>query len=206
MSDWSQEAYDRSVREPLTRDEFFDLDMQVPTGPGSGAREFAEHLVQWAASPHPDSELTPARLLTFAGERFDMLGDQETAEQCLTRALAAGDWGEGLDPRCFLISLCLDQDRMEEALEHDGTLRRSRPDDVQTYAFMGDQWWDHGDLGRALGWLNRGLDYSERTGSAGEGQILMLCQTRWHVRKAQGQEPDAYDQRAISAAQRLFPG
>lgn len=194
------------MREPLTLDEFFDLDMQGPTGAGQTPRELAEQLVRWSASPHPDSELTPARLLTFAGERFDMLGDQETAEECLTRALAAGDWGQGLDPRCFLISLCLDRGRTDEAFEHDGTLRRSRPADVQTYAFMGDLWWGQRDLRRALGWLNRGLDHVERRGSAGDAHKVMLCQTRWHVRKAQGQEPDAYDQQAIAVSQRMSPG
>lgn len=194
------------VREPLSRDEYFDLDLEDSGRPREAQREFAQQLVTWASDPHPDSELSPGRLLTYAGERLSMIGDHDAAEECLDQAVAAADWGEGLDPRCFLISLYLDQDRTDEALDLDGTLRRSRPEDVQTYAFMGDLWWSADDPRRALGWLNRGLDHVERTASSGGGSEVMLCQTRWNIRKAQGHEPDEYDQVATSVAERLSPG
>lgn len=193
------------MREPLTMDDYIDLDLDHAGSSPQDRRELAEQLRTWAEHPHPDSELTTSQLLTLAGERFVMLKDYETAEECLDRAVATlgpDPSDEGLDPRCHLISLYLTQGRTDEALECDGNLRRSRPESLSTYAFMGDLWRESDDPQRALGWVNRGLVSAERTGAFSEGGISLLRQTRALIRRSLGHEPDESDEMALAAMAR----
>lgn len=169
--------------------------MQYAEAEGEQLLPLADRLRDLAAEPLPDDDLTPAALLSLAGQYYADAGDLVAAEAVYREAIPGHD-GDGLDPRCFLVDVLVQTGRLDEAVELDNALRRSRPADLVTYPVLAQTWIAH-DQRRAMGWLNRGLDWAERSGQEDAPSFALLCVARFHLRQDQGQDLDEYDEIAM---------
>ncbi|USQ79113.1 hypothetical protein NF556_16040 [Ornithinimicrobium faecis] len=190
------------MRSPIVTDDVFEL---YPHGPEETHQDLAEHLLALAADPHQDDEVTVGGLLVLAGEHLESAGNLTAAEDAFREAAAHRQDPKVPEPLTYLVDVLLEQDRRDEAVGIDDELQRSRPEDPNTYVAQAESWEHHGDLQRALGWVNRGLALDERTGAFHQSDVKMICQTRWRIRRALGFGADEYDQVAITI-QETFSG
>lgn len=185
------------MRAPITEADVETLDLSTPD-----PQQAAGRLLAWAEDPHPDDAVSPRELLVLAGEQLELAGDTAGAEDLYRRAASAAGHAS-IDPRSHLVALLLDRGERDEALTLDRELRRSRPADAATYEYMGEVWSAHGEDGRALGWVTRGIGVHEQGPGFSQTDLAMLCLKRWEVRERQGQEPDGYDVVGIGMRERL---
>lgn len=189
------------MRDPLSEEDFDDLEMAVSGGSTDDHRAAAEHLVTLAQEMHPDDEVSTGDLLVAAGGQFRFADDPQRALDVLWRAYESGDWDDP-DPRAAIVDVLLEQDEHATAQEVSEQVRRSRPHDASTYLYLGELWDDAGETKRGLGWFTRGIMLAEREGRA-DHELHMLCLGRWRIRQREGQEPDEYDKVALEFQRRL---
>lgn len=195
------------MREPVTFDHVDDLIFAAGHATEDGHategahRDLAEQLGQWAQDPHPLDELSPRELLTEAGAQLERAGDLDGALDLYRRAVASHGHAT-LDPRCMVVGVLHRQGRHEEADAVEQELRRSRPAEAATYAYMGELCEELGETTRALGWFNRGLSLAEDGGLV-EADMGRLCLARWGLRQRTGHDPDQFDQFGIDYAERV---
>jgi len=183
------------VRDPVSFNDVVQLEMSFAEAEGEELLPLARALLALAEDPHAEDDHAPGALFGMAGQYFGDAGDHETAEELLLLSVDLDD-GEGLDPRCFLVELYLDTDRVEEARSLDNEVRKRRSEELVTYSVLG-RTWSARDPRRALGWFNRGLDLAERTDQDDTSTYSLLCVGRFHLRQEQGQDLDEYDEIAL---------
>lgn len=180
------------VRDPVN---FFDLDDLEESlrsaSPAEHARAAAD-LVSWAEAPHPEDVPFPGDILVAAGDLLGRAGDHAGALGLYQRAAELGT-SEGPDAHAYAVDSLFQLDRPAEARGLSETLRRGRPDRVDTYLAMATVWESHGDLKQSLGWSNRGIALAEEVDGP-PADLGLLCLARWRVRHALGMDPDEYDE------------
>ena len=174
------------MREPLTLDDVGDLEQEARTP--EQRRAAAARLAAWADEVHPDDQdITPAWLLVRAADLLNAAGDREAAMPLYRRACAA-EGNAPPDARVYLHHALLRSGRADEAWTLAEEIRRSRPSDLDVFAFVGENYETCDDLDQAHRWYTLGVTRALDDGAAGFGQGVfaasMLLQARHRVRRA----------------------
>lgn len=183
------------MREPIDIDWLDRFDQELTDASAEAHTTAAQQLVSWAEDPHPQDRAWPGDLLLRAAFHLSQVEDHAGA---LQQAQRASDLGisEGADPRAFVAELLFLLDRPDEAKEVSEEVRRSRPEESETYWTMATIWEARGELRQALGWYTRGIVWVEdHDGPAAD--LGLLCSGRWRVRQAMGHAPDDLDELGI---------
>nr|WP_249068722.1 tetratricopeptide repeat protein [Modestobacter muralis] len=186
------------VRQPLTEDDIEAV--------GWAARTPAEHLsaAAWlqaaAEAPHPEDEVGPAELLVAASDQLSFAGDAPGALALCRAAVAAGGHVPP-DVRVFLHHALLAAGEGEQARAVAEDIRRSRPEDLAVYSFVGESYEVTDDLAQAHRWFTLGLQRALTDPATGgdpaelapssEGRMLGVARTR--VRRDLDMPPDELD-------------
>lgn len=180
------------MRDPVT---FYDLDDLAESlrsaSPAEHAKAAAD-VVSWAEAPHPEDIPFPGDLLVAAGDLLGRGGDLPGALRLYQRAAELGT-SEGPDAKAYAVDSLFQLHQPEEARLLSETLRRGRPDRIDTYLAMATVWESHGDLLQSLAWSNRGIALAEETDGP-PADLGLLCVARWRVRQSLRMEPDEYDE------------
>ena len=180
------------MREPIDLEwlDTFDAGLEGASPPARSAA--ASQLVTWAEDPHPDDGAWAGDIMLRAAFQLSQAGDQDGA---LGHAQRAADLGisHGADPRVFVTELLFSLDRPREAKALSEDVRRSRPDEPETYWTMATIWEAQDEPLQALAWFNRGIALVEDSDGP-PADLGVLCAGRWRVRQALGHAPDELDE------------
>ncbi|NEK87622.1 hypothetical protein GCU60_17935 [Blastococcus saxobsidens] len=165
-------------------------------------RRAAEQLVAWAAERHPADavEVTPAALLAEAGEILELLGDHAAASKVYRQAVTAEGTLEP-DVRSSLHRTLVSVGELPAARLLAEDVRRSAPEDIGTYAIIGETYEKAGDLREAHRWMNLGLQRfggptTDHDSERRALDLILLAIVRRRIRRALGLSPDAIDRLA----------
>ena len=193
-------AYRERMRGPLTQDDVEALYARARTP--DQRRAAAAQLAAWAQEVHPedDDDVSPASLLTNAGEHLSRIGDHEAALSMFRLAVGA----EGHVPpdvRCYLHHGLLDVGDADGARRVADELRREGPADGDVYLFIGEDHELAGDLREAHRWLTMGLlrmlgRVEEEDDDLAVSWAASLVQARYRVRRTLELPLDEYDELA----------
>lgn len=184
----------------ITGDALSDLD----DGWGTD-RANADTLVSWVTDPEYvlDEDVDALDVLRSAAEAFTHLDLQQDAEE-------VADLAEQLPgERAHLVALTIrmgvaaSQEDLDRVREIADDLRHRRPQDLDTYLWTGELLEECGELVRAERWFTIGVRLAEDWG-AGDGQLLMLHNGRWRVRRTLGKPYDVTDERQEKLHARLM--
>lgn len=183
------------MRAPLTLGDLDELEQDAATP--EQRRAAAARLAAWAEEMHPDDEeITPAWMLVRAADLLKAAGDPEAAVPLYRRACEAAGAAPP-DARVYLHDALLRSGRTEEARALAEEIRRSRPADLDVFAFTGENYENSGDLEQAHRWYTLGVHRALEDGAAGFGQSVfaasLLLRARRRVRRALRLPPDDLD-------------
>lgn len=180
------------MREPIDLDWLDRFDEGLEGASPTARATAAEQLVDWAGDLQLQDGARPGDLMLRAAFQLSQAGDQEGA---LAHALHAGELGisHGADPRAFAVELLFSLDQPKEAKELSENVRRSRPDEPETYWTMATIWESRGEAVQALAWYNRGIALVEDSDGP-PADLGLLCAGRWRVRQSLGHAPDELDE------------
>ena len=129
-------------------------------------------------------------------EAYEAVGRYEDALTAMEQAIAAGCRGEP-DPRCRLAELHLRFGHPEPAHATFAQVKAETPGDVWLYNNAGLEYRRSGDLERALGWLDEGLELAMRTGDP-ERLVGQLSDLRRECLDGLGRAEDDLQRRAAA--------
>ncbi|QDO88612.1 hypothetical protein FNH13_09915 [Ornithinimicrobium ciconiae] len=183
------------MRDPVSFEDLDDLEEALRSASPAEHASAAADLASWAESPHPQDIPFPGDLLIAAGDLLSRAADLSGALAHYQRAAELGT-SEGPDANAYVVDTLFQLDRPQEARTLSETLRRARPERVDTYLAMATVWELNGDLRQSLGWSTRGIALAEEVDGP-PADLGLLCVARWRVRQEQGMEPDEYDELAM---------
>ena len=180
------------MREPIDLEWLDRFDAGLDGASPAARAAAAEQLVAWAGDPQLQDGAQPGDLMLRAAFQLSQAGDPEGA---LTHAMSAAELGisHGADPRAFAVELLFSLERPEEAKKVSEDVRRSRPDEPETYWTMATIWESRGEAVQALAWFNRGIALVEDSDGP-SADLGLLCAGRWRVRQSLGHAPDELDE------------
>lgn len=180
------------MREPIDLEWLDTFDDGLQGASAAARAAAAEQLVTLAQDPNPADRAWAGDIMLRAAFQLSQAGDQAGA---LEHAQRAADLGisHGADPRAFVTELLFTLDRPEEARATSEEVRRSRPDEPETYWTMAAIWEAHDEPLQALAWYNRGIALVEDADGP-PADLGVLCAGRWRVRQSLGHAPDDLDE------------
>lgn len=180
------------MREPIDLDWLDRFEAGLEGASPTARAAAAEQLVAWADDRQPQDLAWPGDLMLRAAFQLSQAGDQGGALEHAQRASELGI-SHGADPRAFVVELLFSLDRPEEARAVSEDVRRSRPDEPETYWTMATIWEARGEAVQALAWYNRGIALVEDSDGP-PADLGVLCAGRWRVRRSLGHAPDELDE------------